>query len=202
MAFIKVIDPSAASGKLAELYQRVRGPGGQVDNVLQVHSLRPHTMEGHMALYKAVLHHPGNKLPPWFMEAIGVLVSILNGCRYCEQHHATGLKRLLHDRPGDFEACFEQLHRDAPGAPFTADEQAALAYARKLTLAPGEISKADIDALRARGYSDGRILEINQVASYFAYANRSVSGLGVSSDGEVLGLSPRSSSDAGDWGHN
>jgi len=66
MAFIKVIDPESAQGRLAKIYARVSGPGGQVDNVLQIHSLRPHSLEGHMALYKAVLHHPRNKLPLWF----------------------------------------------------------------------------------------------------------------------------------------
>ena len=58
MAFIEVIVPDLARGRLARLYRRVSDPTGQVDQVLQVHSLRPHTLEGHMSLYKAVLHHP------------------------------------------------------------------------------------------------------------------------------------------------
>ena len=56
MPYIKVIHPDEATGRLASLYDKVTGPGGQVDNVLQIHSLRPHTLEGHMALYKAALH--------------------------------------------------------------------------------------------------------------------------------------------------
>ena len=115
MAYITVIEPAAAEGKLAELYQRVRAPNGQVDNVLQIHSLRPHTMEGHMALYKAVLHHSGNRLPKWFLESVGVLVSMLNGCGYCARHHSEGLKRLLKPEPGQFEACLEQLQSTEPG---------------------------------------------------------------------------------------
>jgi len=201
MAFIETIRPAQAQGKLAQIYQRVRGPGGQVDNVLQVHSLRPHSLEGHMALYKAVLHHPGNRLPAWFLESIGVLVSILNGCKYCERHHANGLRRLLAGSPGQYEAYAAQLSLEPPAAPFTAAEIAALGYVRKLTLTPGQITQADIDALRARGLTDGEILEINQVAGYFAYANRTVSGLGVSIDGEVLGLSPQASADPDDWNH-
>ena len=201
MAFIETIRPAQAQGKLAQIYQRVRGPGGQVDNVLQVHSLRPHALEGHMALYKAVLHHPGNRLPTWFLESIGVLVSILNGCTYCERHHANGLQRLLAGTPGRYEACVAQLRLEPPGAPFTAAEIAALSYARKLTLTPGAIAQTDIDVLRAQGFADGEILEINQVASYFAYANRTVNGLGVSIDGEVMGLSPQALADPDDWNH-
>ena len=186
MPYIKVISPQQASGKLAKIYQLVSGPGGQVDNVLQIHSLRPHSLEGHMALYKAALHHPRNKLPTWFLESIGVLVSLLNNCAYCARHHGAGLERLLQKENNRYEEYRAQLDEEHPGEPFTAAEQAALAYARRLTLDPGGIGPQDIDALRAAGLKDGQILEINQVAAYFAYANRTVTGLGVDTAGEVL----------------
>ena len=105
MPFIKVIGPESARGRLSRIYHRVSGVGGQVDNVLQIHSLRPHSLEGHMALYKAVLHHPRNKLPTWFLEAIGVLVSLCNECSYCAKHHGAGMQRLLAAEPEKFEAC-------------------------------------------------------------------------------------------------
>ena len=190
MPFIKVIHPDEATGRLKKIYSKVTGPGGQVDNVLQIHSLRPHTLEGHMALYKAVLHYPRNELPIWFLEAIGVLVSLLNDCSYCAKHHGEGMRRQLSKDPEKFEACVEQLHRDHPGAPFTEAELAALEYARKLTLAPGFIEESDLKPMREAGYSDGQILEVNQVAAYFAYANRTVTGLGVHTEGEQLGMSP------------
>ncbi len=198
MPFIKVIHPDQAEGRLKKIYDKVTGPNGQVDNVLQIHSLRPHTLEGHMALYKAVLHHPRNDLPKWFLEAIGVLVSLLNDCSYCAKHHAAGMKRLMSKEPEKFEACHEQLHRDHPGAPFSEAEQAALEYARKLTLAPGFVAECDLQPMRDAGYSDGQIFEVNQVTAYFAYANRTVTGLGVHTEGEQLGLSPP---EGDDWHH-
>jgi uncharacterized peroxidase-related enzyme len=198
VSFIKVIDPASASGRLAKIYPRVSGPGGQVDNVLQIHSLRPHSLEGHMALYKAVLHHPRNKLPLWFLETIGVLVSMLNGCSYCTRHHSAGLKRILSGEPDRYEAIVAELKQDESGGLFSAGERAALAYTRKLTSSPGDIAKDDIEDMRAAGLEDGEILELNQVAAYFAYANRTVSGLGVSTEGEKLGLSPN---DSENWEH-
>lgn len=48
------------------------------------------------------------------------------------------------------------------------------------------------------GLSDGEILEVNEVTAYFAYANRTASGLGVSTLGDVLGLSPADSAED-DW---
>jgi uncharacterized peroxidase-related enzyme len=201
MAYIEVIHPEQAEGNLAEIFQKVRGPGGQVDNVLQIHSLRPHTLLGHMGLYTAVLHHPGNRLPRWFLESMGVLVSLLNGCGYCVRHHSAGLKRLLSAKPERCEALLAQLHSALPGPPFDPAQLEALAYVRKLTLTPSTVAQEDIELLRTRGFDDGEILEINQVASYFAYANRTVAGLGVSTAGEQLGFSPVDSSDPDNWKH-
>jgi len=62
---------------------------------------------------------------------------------------------------------------------------ALLTYARNLTVDPASLTTTSIDAFREAGASDSEILEVNQVASYFAYANRVVLGLGVTLDGEV-----------------
>ena len=202
MTFIKVISPQQAGGRLKKIYERVKAPGGQVDNVLQIHSLRPHTLEGHMAIYKAVLHHSANRLPVWYLEAIGVLVSRLNGCDYCAQHHAEGLKRLLKAEALDFTAYSRALEGDEPGDPFTLREKMGLRYARKLTQKPGQIESSDISDLRNAGFDDGEILEINQVTAYFCYANRTVSGLGVNMSGEVLGQSPETGDDDSGWSHS
>lgn len=58
-----------------------------------------------------------------------------------------------------------------------------------------------MQALREAGYSDGEVLEINQVVSYFAYANRMAMGLGVSTRNEAVGLSPSQSDDPDAWSH-
>ena len=77
----------------------------------------------------------------------------------------------------------------------------ALKYAKLLTLNPTLVSKQDIDELLNVGFSDGEVLEINQVTSYFNYANRTVLGLGVNIQGDILGLSPNNSSDENNWNH-
>ena len=74
-------------------------------------------------------------------------------------------------------------------------------YARMLTLDLNSITKQNIDKLKTADFTDGEILEINQVTSYFNYVNRSVIGLGVNIDGDVLGLSPNISDDPKNWNH-
>ena len=99
MTWIETVPYEAATGRLKTLYDRVKGPGDNVDNIMLAHSLRPHTMEGHMAIYKYVLHHSGNRLPKWYLEAICVYGSILNECSYCVEHHFAGLTRIIGDEP-------------------------------------------------------------------------------------------------------
>lgn len=189
MSWIDNPDPEAAQGRLRKLYDAVRGPRGQVDRVLQAHGLRPHTLEGHLALYKATLHHPGNLLPGWLLEAIGVYVSVLNGCRYCVEHHAVGMARRLGD-DDRAEAIRAALEARQPEEALDEAHAALLRYAEELTLRPAELSRESVEALRDHGFDDGEILEANQVAAYFAYVNRTVLGLGVEIGDEDLGLAP------------
>ncbi len=200
MSWIKVKTENEMDADLQRLYARLADSNGQVDNVLQIHSLRPHTLEAHMALYKATMHHSHNSLPVWFLECIGVYVSRMNSCEYCDKHHTAGLQRLIADQQR-FAELNDALQIASPGEPFDSAQQAVFAYVRKLTIAPAEITQQDVQQLQQAGYSDGEILEINQVAAYYAYVNRVVLGLGVSISGEQLGMSPENDTDMNNWSH-
>ncbi|MFT6556424.1 carboxymuconolactone decarboxylase family protein [Sneathiella sp.] len=201
MVWIDVVSYENAKGRLKKLYDRVKGPDNNVDNIMMAHSLRPHTMEGHMALYKYVLHHTNNTVPKWFLETLGVWVSSLNNCAYCVEHHYAGLSRLLNN-PEKSEAIRSAIDaRDLEKAPLSEKEKLAMHYARILTDEPSSLTQAHIETLKQAGYSDGEILEINQVTAYFSYANRTVLGLGCSTDGDILGLSPNNNQDPEDWSH-
>ena len=200
MTWINIINYEEATGKVKKLYDRIKGPDNNVDNIMMAHSLRPHTMEGHMALYKNVLHHARNTLPKWLLEAIGVYVSMLNKCEYCIEHHYVGMQRLLNDDKRSV-AIRGALERDSPAQACQGRELAALVYAAKLTRNPAEMSPQDIGTLRHAGFDDGEILEINQVAAYFGYANRTVLGLGINMEGDIIGLSPGDGADMDNWSH-
>ena len=201
MSWIKTIDPDEALGKLKEIYNRVATPNKRVDNILMAHSLRPHTLVGHMQLYKNVLHHSSNTLPKWFLETIGVYVSMLNKCAYCVDHHFAGLQKLLKSEVDKTAAILFALNKDEPEVYFSGKELLLLQYAKKLTLHSSSITKTDIELLQNIGIGDGEILEANQVTAYFCYANRTALGLGVNTDGDELGLSPGNSDNPDDWNH-
>lgn len=200
MSWIETIPYEQSSGKLRKLYDRVKGPDSNVDNIMLVHGLRPHSMSGHMALYKNVLHSSNNTIPKWFLETIGVYVSRLNNCDYCVDHHSQGLKRLLNDEE-KFKNIQVTLQSEEFCEIFDSKYAKALKYAKLLTLNPSSVLKKDIDELLNDGFTNGEVLEINQVTAYFNYANRTVLGLGVNIEGDILGLSPNNSSEENNWNH-
>jgi uncharacterized peroxidase-related enzyme len=200
MSWIGIISYKNATGELKRLYKRVKGPKDNIDNILLAHSLRPHTLQGHMVLYKNVLHHNNNTLPKWYLETIGVYVSQLNGCDYCVEHHLEGLRKLLNNEEL-FNNIKLNLHSDSFCELFDNKYEKGLNYSKKLTCDASAVTEQDIIVMQESGLSDGEILEINQVTSYFNYANRTVLGLGIVSEGDILGLSPNDNSDSNNWTH-
>jgi len=89
-------------------------------------------------------------------------------------HHGGALRRLIRD-----DGLVDALWVDPLAAPVPARERALLRYAARLTREPASVTRADLDALRAEGWDDRAILDLNQVVAYFSYVNRIADGLGV-----------------------
>lgn len=185
-AWITMIPPEAAEGRLRELYDSVRTPHGTIDNVMRAHSLRPETMAGHVALYRAVLHNPANRLPLAFLEIVAAYVSRINCCAYSLAHHWANAERLIAD-PNRAAQVKRVIEGEGPSQVFPSREAALLDYAAKLTRTPGDIVRSDWLALKSAGCKDDEILEVNQVVAYFAYSNRLLNGLGVDTEGDTIG---------------
>ena len=185
-AWIKMVPDEEAGDDLLEVLKLARTPHGMVDNVMRVHSLRPQTMRGHVVLYRAALHDEANTLPAWLQETISSYVSILNNCPYSLANHWANARHLIGDdqRADSIEVA---LKGRKPADVFDGRELALLQYTQKLTLSPGDMERADFDALKTAGLDDGEILEANQIIGYFNYANRCLNGLGVTTKGDVVG---------------
>ncbi len=185
-AWIRMIEDQDADPELLEVLKLARTPHGTVDNVMRVHSLRPNTMKGHVMLYRAALHDDANTLPMWLQEVIGSYVSLLNDCDYSYANHWANAKHLMGD-DAKADAAEAALKNRKPDDAFDGKTLALLRYAQKLTLAPGEMVREDVTALTAAGVDDGEILEANQIIGYFNYVNRCLNGLGVTTEGDIVG---------------
>ena len=69
--------------------------------------------------------------------------------------------------------------RDYSRARISERDRALLHYAVKLTREPWAMMQTDVQVLRETGWSDAAILDLNLVASYYAFVNRLADGLGV-----------------------
>jgi uncharacterized peroxidase-related enzyme len=173
MAWIRVVPEAEAEGALKEAYGRVQARRGKVANVIAVSGLLPELMERGLDFYLALMFGR-HKLPRSQREMVAVEVSRANGCAYCVHHHGAALARVAHD-----EALARRLMDGDPGLDLPPRDRAMLAYARKLTLAPGEVGPGDVEALRKAGLDDEEILAVNHITAYFNMMNRIVQGLGV-----------------------
>ena len=185
-AWIEMIKDEDADSDLAEALALSRTPHGTVDNVMRVHSLRPATMRGHVGLYRSILHDEGNTLPMWLQECIASWVSILNQCEYSLTNHWVNAAYLIGNE-ARAAAIEKALHNRRPTDAFDASETSLFQYAEKLTLNPASVVKDDIERMRDAGFNDGEILEVNQIVCYFNYVNRSLNGLGVTTENDTVG---------------
>ncbi len=91
---------------------------------------------------------------------------------HCGSHGPPGGRR-----PRELAAAIHARPDDAVTGDAAVD--ALLAYTRLLVRDPGSVSEADVDALRAAGWDDLDILDVNDLAAYYAYINRVATGLGL-----------------------
>ncbi len=81
-AWIETIDVSEANDELVHLYQSVADPEtGELDAIMEVHSLHPAGLSAHFSLYQAVMKGTPS-LRGGDREMIALVVSQLNECHY------------------------------------------------------------------------------------------------------------------------
>jgi uncharacterized peroxidase-related enzyme len=81
MAWVQTVAVDAASGKLQQMYERVRQRAGVVSNIATLQSLRPKTMERGFDLYCQIMDDPSG-ISKRERVLIATVVSKINGCVY------------------------------------------------------------------------------------------------------------------------
>src|SRR4029453_2743060 len=109
-------------------------------------------------------------------QLISYLTSILNATPHCAS--------LARPQLGDWPDLVAALDRRDYNALPPADGALAR-YVEKLTLRPGAMAIADIEALRAVNFDDLDILDANNQCAHLNYTNRVANGLGLLSDAMV-----------------
>ncbi|SHK56296.1 peroxidase-related enzyme [Rhodothermus profundi] len=173
MAWIEIIPEETATGELKAHYEEIRQRRGKISNILAVHSLHPGALRAHLELYLQVMFARSG-LSRAERELIAVVVSAANQCTYCVQHHAEALKAYWKDAARVAQAVEDYRKLELPER-----TRALLDHAVKLTRAPDRVEEADLQRLRALGWTDRDLLDLTLIVAYFNFVNRIALGLGV-----------------------
>jgi alkylhydroperoxidase family enzyme len=81
VAWVQTINPEVATGRLREVYDRIRQRKGNVPNIARLQSLRPETMNLGFSLYCQLMDDPTG-ISRRERALIATVVSKTNGCHY------------------------------------------------------------------------------------------------------------------------
>jgi uncharacterized peroxidase-related enzyme len=102
-----------------------------------------------------------------------VATSRVNGCVYCASVHARLHAQLTKDPTLIQRLLDEGIEADQPE-----HERVIIDFAARLARDPAGLTSADLQPLRAAGFSDAQILDVTHAAAVFAWANRLMLTLG------------------------
>lgn len=166
MARISLIQPDQASPEVKEIYEKLLR--GKVGNVQKALAHRPEALKNFLAFYSSV----GRSLDRKLYELTYIRVSMINGCRYCLQHHLASSKRVGLT-PEDWNALKQGGYQR-----FDEKAQSALAYAEKLTRTSSKIADSDVAALK-KHFSDEEIVDLHLLVGLVNLTNRFTDPLGL-----------------------
>jgi len=166
MARIALVEPDQAAPEVKEIYeQKLKGKPGNAQKAL---AHRPDVLKNFLGFYASV----GRSLDRKLYELIYIRVSMINGCRYCLQHHLASSKRVGLT-PEDWSALKQGIY-----SRFSEPERTALAYAEKLTRSPHDITNADFSELK-KHFSDPEIADLHLLTGLANLTNRFTDPLGL-----------------------
>ena len=151
---------------LQKLFAAARDRIGFVPNVFRVYAFRPERLRAWFTHFKD-LHLPTEHLGVADREMISVVVSMANGCLYCLVAHGAALREALGD-----PVLADRITLDWRRAGLDPRRSAICAFAEQLTRAPREVTRADLDALRAQGLTDEECWDVAEVAAMYNFTNR------------------------------
>ncbi|MFI5346671.1 MAG: carboxymuconolactone decarboxylase family protein [Elusimicrobiota bacterium] len=154
------VEPAKATGKTKELLDQVNRRFHRVPNMHATMAVSPVVLEAYLALNAALAH---SSLPAELRERIAVTVASANSCEYCLAAHTAGSKALkIPD--AEIAAAHESQSSNHKF-------QTALKFARAVVEELGQVTDADMAAVKAGGWDDAAVLEIVAVVSANIFTN-------------------------------
>ena len=171
--FIQTKSEVEAEGKLLEIYEGDRKNLGYVPNHAKVFSLRPDILEAWRAFQGSIRKN----LRLRRYELVTLAAAIALNCRYCLLAHGSILIKN--------GVSVEQLRailKNFKDPGLDRAEVEMMKFAQKIIRNANEITKADVDTLRALNLEDTEILDITLTATMRSFASKTFDALGARPD--------------------
>ncbi len=139
---------------------------GFIPNVLQAYMLRPNKLRTFMDQYDELMLGESD-VTKAEREMIAVTVSSVNHCFYCLTSHGAALRIRTKD-----VVLSDGIAANYRTANLTPRQRAMLDWAYLITTDSTSCSDADVERLRAHGFSDAAIWDIAEIAAFFNATNR------------------------------
>ena len=149
MTRVNLVDPVSASPAVKPALDQIRGAFGVVPNMFRAVANSPAALASMWGSFGAL---GGGILGARLGEQIAVAIADRNACHYCLAAHT-----VLGQKAGASAAEMSAAQTGQSSDPRTA---AALGFALKVVEDRGQVSAADVAALRAAGFDDSAVVEI------------------------------------------
>jgi uncharacterized peroxidase-related enzyme len=163
--FLKEVE-AARGGRYGELINKALETGRPVSGIWHLFAFKPEATAALSELTEAVMRGP-SALTVAQRELIAAFTSATNRCPFCTGSHVAIAGELSGDLDAVKDAC-----SNPRTAPISEPEKALLAYVEKVTLKAASITRADVDAVKAAGWSDEAIYDAVFVCALFNFYNR------------------------------
>jgi uncharacterized peroxidase-related enzyme len=163
MSRIDIPAIESATGNVAEVYAQVKKvAGGSIPNLFAALGyLAPRSLSAVLDAEGALA---GASLSRQDLETIKLLVSELTGCDYCVAAHS-----LLGKLAGLSPDVLRQIR--AGQATGDAKRDALVRFVRQIQTTSGTLPAAEIDAVRAAGYTDAQLADISLAIALTIFTN-------------------------------
>jgi uncharacterized peroxidase-related enzyme len=181
--FLRTISESAATGKVAEIYEKQKAELGFVMSALQCWTARPDLLPLYMDFTAKV--RGGFSLGQREWKLITLIAAKHIPSSYCSHVYS---KQLLGEL-GSKETVLA-VQRDFRNAGLSAQDVEMLAYAEKIAKDASEVTQTDIERLRAVGFSDQQICDIALCAAWRCFVSRFFDAVGAGAEPAFLDADP------------
>ena len=174
MAFVHTVPVDRASGDVHAMYERIEAAVGYVPNYAKLFSHRPQVM----ATWSAFLASIRGNMDLRRYELVTLAAARALQCSYCMLAHGAVLRR-------DFYSAEQliEITRDSAASDLTPAEVAMMAFVDKLTRDATAMTRADVQGLLDRGFTDAEIFDITAAASARCFFSKLLDALGAEADG-------------------